>query len=92
MTLGFEGCSAAITNAGSTVNSSVSLKGSCFMVTFFKVQLLTTTSLRQGYGGQEERKERREKIVQSMNPILKILCILSKKLFVLSVCSVGKRN
>ena len=30
---------------------------------------------------RRERKERREKIVQSMNPILKILFILSKKTF-----------
>jgi len=45
------------------------------------LRIFTVTSLRQGYGGQEERKERREKIVQSMNPILKILFILSKTLF-----------
>jgi hypothetical protein len=37
-----------------------------------------------------ERIERREMIVQSMNPILKILFILSKKLFVFFVCFVGK--
>jgi hypothetical protein len=49
------------------------------------LRIFTATSLRQGYGGQEEHKERREKIVQSMNPILKILFILSKKLFVLFV-------
>jgi hypothetical protein len=39
---------------------------------------------------RRERKERREKKVQSMNPILKILFILSKKLFAFFVCFVGK--
>jgi hypothetical protein len=45
------------------------------------LRIFTATSLRQGYGGQEERKEHGEKIVRSMNPILKILFILSKNPF-----------
>jgi hypothetical protein len=49
------------------------------------LRIFTATSLRQGYGGQEERKNRREKIAQRMNPILKILFILSKNLFVFFV-------
>jgi hypothetical protein len=50
------------------------------LIGFKGLIIFTATSLRQGYGSQEERKDRREKIAQSMKKILKILFILSKKL------------